>query len=182
MVPQQHRGVGAVNEQEQGIAGVSAMPSVSFSRSAFFRVVSITLIVGIPALILVLFVLYPLAAIILQSIFPDTYAINPDLNPSFSAISQVFSDPLNYQALGNSLWLSAVTAVLASAIGTILAVLARRTDLPLRGAMDTMVWVVFFFPSFLIGEAWSLTLIRGGIPDQFLHFSDGFINWFFSPI
>lgn len=182
MVPQQHRGVGTGSEQEQGIAAVATMPSTSFSRSAFFRILSITLIVGIPALILVLFVLYPLAAIILQSIFPDIYAINPDLNPSFSAISQVFSDPLNYQALGNSLWLSAITAVLASALGTILAVLAKRTDLPLRHAMDTMVWIVFFFPSFLIGEAWSLTLIRGGIPDQFLHFSDGFINWFFSPV
>lgn len=158
------------------------MPSASFSRTSFFRIASITLIVGIPALILVLFVLYPLAAIILQSIFPDIYAINPDLNPSFSAISQVFSDPLNYQALANSLWLSAITAVLASTLGTILAVLAKRTDLPLRRAMDTMVWIVFFFPSFLIGEAWSLTLIRGGILDQFFHFSDGFINWFFSPV
>jgi iron(III) transport system permease protein len=48
--------------------------------------------------------------------------------------------------------------------------------------IDTLVWIVFFFPSFLIGEAWSLFFIRGGIPDQYLHFSDAFLNWFFSPV
>lgn len=182
MVPRQHRSVATVDEQEQGVVEEPTMPTLSFSRSAFLRYAGAALVVGVPVLILVLFVLYPLAAIILQSIFPNIYAINPNLLPSFSALQQVFSNPLNYQALGNSLWLSAITAVIASMLGTVLAVLAKRTDLPLRGMMDTMVWIVFFFPSFLIGEAWSLVMIRGGIPDQFLHFSDGLINWFFSPV
>jgi len=182
MVPRQHRSVATVDEQSQGIVENPTMPSVSFTRSAFFRYAGVTLIVGVPILILVLFILYPLAAIILQSIFPNIYAIHPNLAPSLSAIQQVFTNRLNYQALGNSLWLSAITAIIASTLGTVLAVLAKRTDLPLRGLMDTLVWIVFFFPSFLIGEAWSLTIIRGGIPDQFLHFSDGFINWFFSPV
>jgi iron(III) transport system permease protein len=131
---------------------------------------------------LILFVLYPLAAIILQSVFPNLYALNPDLVPSLEPLRQVFAHAINYQALGNSLWLSGVTAVLASMLGTLLAVLARRTDLPARGIMDTLVWMVFFFPSFLLGEAWSLVMIRGGIPDQYLHFSDALIDWFFSPV
>jgi iron(III) transport system permease protein len=182
MVPQQHSSVATVDEQEKDIAVKSAISSDAFTQSTLFRYGGMVLIVGVPILILFLLVLYPLAAIILQSIFPNLYTTNPNVIPSLSALAQVFTNPLNYQALGNSLWLSAVTAVIASLLGTILAVLARRTDLPLRGMIDTLVWIVFFFPSFLLGEAWSLVIIRGGIPDQFLHFSDGFINWFFSPV
>jgi iron(III) transport system permease protein len=182
MVPQQHSPVATGEEQEQGRVEKSALPSLSFTRRALLRYGGLALVIGIPVVILILFILYPLLAIILQSVFPNIYASNPNIAPSLSAIGQVFSDPLNYQALGNSLWLSGVTALLSAIIGTVLAVLAKRTDLPMRRAMDFLVWIVFFTPSFLIGAAWSLAIIRGGIPDQYLHFSDGFINAFFSPV
>jgi iron(III) transport system permease protein len=160
----------------------STMPSSPFSRGMLWRRGGQLLVIGIPVVLLVLFVLYPLAAIILQSIFPQIFATSPSLVPSLDALKQVASDPQNYQALFNSLWLSGITAILAALLGTTLAILARRTDLPGRGLIDTLVWIVFFFPSFLIGEAWSLFFIRGGIPDQYLHFSDAFLNWFFSPV
>lgn len=160
----------------------AAVPSSLFSGRAWLRRLGQVLVIGVPVVILVLFVLYPLAAIILQSVFPNLYATNPSLIPSLDALKQVTANPQNYLALTNSLWQSAVTAVIASFLGTVLAVLARRTDLPFRGLMDTLVWIVFFTPSFLIGQAWSLFFIRGGIPDQYLHFSDGFIAWFFSPV
>lgn len=180
MVPQQHRPVATGEEPKPGRAEKSAL-SLFFTRRALFRYGGLTLVIGIPVVILILFILYPLLAIILQSVFPNIYASNPNIVPSLSAIGQVFSDPLSYQALGNSLWLSGITALLSAIIGTVLAVLAKRTDLPMRRSMDFLVWIVFFTPSFLIGEAWSLAIIRGGIPDQYLHFSDGFINAFFSP-
>ena len=158
------------------------VPSSPFSRGMLWRRGGQLLVIGIPVVLLVLFVLYPLATIILQSIFPQIFAPSPSLVPSLDALKQVASDPQNYQALFNSLWLSGITAILAALLGTTLAILARRTDLPGRGLIDTLVWIVFFFPSFLIGEAWSLFFIRGGIPDQYLHFSDAFLNWFFSPV
>jgi iron(III) transport system permease protein len=154
---------------------------VSFSIQAFWRYVIQLLVIGVPLVILFLFVVYPLAAIILQSVFPQLYATPPSLIPSLDALKQVFANPENYAALFNSLWVSATTALFAALLGTVLAILVRRTDLPLRRVMDILVWIVFFTPSFLIGEAWSLFIIRGGIPDQYLHFSDTFINWFFSP-
>ena len=160
----------------------STMPSSSFSARIFLRRAGQVLVIGVPVVVLVLFVLYPLAAIILQSIFPQLYATPPSFAPSLDALKQVTATPENYKALFNSLWLSGVTAVLACFLGTTLAILARRTDLPLRRTMDTLVWIVFFIPSFLVGEAWSLTMLRGGIPDQYLHFSDALINGFFSPI
>ena len=130
MVPQQHHSVETIDEQEQGVVEKSTMLFASFTRSAFLRAVGTILIVGVPIVILVLLVLYPLAAIILQSIFPDLYALNPNITPSLAALNQVLSNPLQYQALGNSLWLSAITAIIASLLGTILAILARRTNLP----------------------------------------------------
>ena len=119
MVPQQHHSIATVDKQKQGVVEKSTMPSTAFSRPAFLRFASAILIVGIPVVILVLFVLYPLATIILQSIFPHLSALNPDLVPSLAALNQVFSTPLNYQALSNSFWLSAVTAIIASLLGTI---------------------------------------------------------------
>lgn len=180
MVPRQYRSVASV--EGQGVVGTSTMPFWRFIERVLLRRLGIVLVIGIPLLLLLLFVLYPLAAIILQSIFPQLYASSPSLTPSLDALRQVVANPQNYQALTNSLWQSGITAVLASVLGTLLAVLACRTNLPMRRTMDTLVWIVFFTPSFLIGEGWSLIFIRGGIPDQYLHFSDDFINWFFSPV
>ena len=156
-------------------------PSSLFSAKSLLRLVGQVVVIGVPVIVLVLFVLYPLAAIILQSVFPQLYANVPSFTPSLDALHQVFTSAQNYSAFINSLWLSATTAVLACLIGTILAILARRTNIPLRRTMDTLVWIVFFMPSFLVGEAWSLIMLRGGIPDQYLHFSNALINGFFSP-
>ncbi len=158
------------------------LPSSPFPIPSWIRRTGQVLVILIPTVLLLLFVLYPLAAIILQSIFPNLYSANPNLLPSFAALQEITKNKENYIAFGNSLWQGAITAILASILGTALAILARRTDIPLRGAMDTLVWIVFFTPSFLVGEAWSLVFIRGGIPDQYFHFSDAFIAWFFSPV
>jgi len=180
MVPQQHRSITTV--EEQGSVAQVALPSSSFSFPSLVRRVGQVLVILIPSVVLFLFVLYPLAAIIFQSIFPHLYTANPDVIPNLDALRQVVASRESYIALGNSLWQGAITAILASLLGTVLAILARRTDIPIRGAMDTLVWIVFFTPSFLVGEAWSLVFIRGGIPDQYFHFSDAFIAWFFSPV
>lgn len=153
-----------------GLAGVVVRRSV------------VVLIIAVPILLLVLFMLYPLAAIILQSIFPDLYAASPNLTPNLNAISSVFSQPHNYLALGNSFWLGIATAIVASIIGTALAVLVGRTDLPGRKIIDTCVWIVFFTPSFMLGEAWSVVFLRGGTLDHYVHLPEAFINTFFSPV
>ena len=182
MVPPEHRTITAVEDEEKGIVNNSTMPSSSFSARNFLGRANQLLVIGVPVLVLVLFVLYPLAAIILQSIFPQLYANSPSFVPSLDALKQVTANSENYKALVNSLLLASITAIFACFLGTTLAILARRTDFALRRSMDTLVWIVFFVPSFLIGEAWSLAILRGGIPDQYLHFSDAMISWFFSPI
>ena len=182
MVPHKHRSITTGGKQEEGVVKDGTTPSSTLSAKALLRHASQALVIGVPIIILALFVLYPLAAIILQSIFPQLYATPASFIPSLDALRQVNANPESYKALLNSLWLAGATAIIASLLGTTLAILARRTDIPLRRAMDTLVWIVFFVPSFLVGEAWSLTMIRGGIPDQYLHFSDRLINLFFSPV
>src|SRR5579859_6152871 len=128
------------------------------------------LVIILPSLVLLLLAVYPLAAIILQSVFPHIYDIQPTLVPSLDGLTAIFSSNQNYLAFVNSLWLGTITALLACILGTFLAFLSRRTDLPVRHAMDGLIWIIFFMPSFLLGEAWELIIIHGGIPDQFLHF------------
>lgn len=180
MVPQQYSSI--TTDEEQGSVVQTTLPASPFLRRTWLRRSVQVLVIALPIGILLLFVIYPLAAIILQSVFPNLYAANPNLVPSFAAFREVTKNPESYLALAASLWQGGITALLASILGTALAILARRTNLPWRGAMDVLIWIVFFTPSFLIGEAWSLVFIRGGIPDQYLHFSDGFISWFYSPV
>lgn len=182
MVPRHYRSVVVGAQQEQGMVAPATMPVSRFRATSLLRMGGQILLIGLPLLLLLLLIVYPLAAIILQSIFPNLYTPAPNLIPGWDALQALTRQPHNYLAFLNSLWLGLITALLACVLGTTLALLARRTDLPIRRAMDTLVWIVFFTPSFLVGEAWSLVFIRGGIPDQYLHFSDAFINTFFSPV
>lgn len=182
MVPRQHRSIAS----EQSVALDTLAPASVSSRALPIRVLlrrgGQALVILVPSLLLLLFIVYPLAAIILQSVFPHIYDPLPTLTLSLDGVKEVFTTRQNYLAFLNSLWLGVLTALLASILGTLLAFLARRTDLPLRKTMDGLVWIVFFTPSFLMGEAWSLIFIRGGIPDQLLHFPDALINGFLSPV
>jgi iron(III) transport system permease protein len=107
----------------------------------------------------------------------------------FLVVASYLPDPIlqlsnatPYQALASSFTLGIVTCAGAAVIGSALAVIARRTDLPGRVLIDLFIWIVFFTPSFLIGEAWLIFMTRGGTLDQFIHLPDGVINVFFSPV
>src|SRR6266700_7090633 len=174
MVPRQRRSINSAPPQSNNGTEAHASVPISLLRDlrsgrAWLRWIGRAAVIGIPVVLLLLLVVYPLAAIILQSIFPNLYTTSPNLALGLNALRAMAKKPVNYLAFFRSLWLGAVTAVLACILGTFLAFLSRRTDLPFRRTIDTLVWIVFFTPSFLIGEAWSLVFIRGGIPDQYLH-------------
>lgn len=141
-----------------------------------------TTVIGLPIILLILLIFYPLTAITLLSIFPKMYAATPSFVPQLDMIGQVLGQRRTYTSIFNSLWLSVATAVLTCALGTILAILTDRTTMPLRRVFRLLAWVVFFTPSYMLGEAWTLVLIHGSIPDQYLHFSNQLINTFLSPL
>lgn len=211
MVPRQHRGgltpppatsteaagaVGAITDEAAIASSVVASaastalppahvpveaPTASGLRRVV-RLVSGSTVMGLPVALLILLVLYPLVAIIIQSVLPNLFAYNPDFTFSLNSLQQVFSDKISYKAVAASTTLGLVTSVGAAVIGTAMAIIARRTNTPGRGAIDTIVWLVFFTPSFLLGEAWTIIMFRGGTLDQYVHLSDGVMKVFFSPV
>lgn len=140
------------------------------------------LAVLLPVGVLLVLVVYPLATIVVQSVMPDLFSRTPSFALSLDPIQRVFSDPGSYRAISFSFGLATVVALGCACLGTSLAILTARTDMPGRQVVDLMVWVIFFTPSFLFGEAWTILMLRGGTIDQLVHLPDGLINTFFSPV
>lgn len=140
-----------------------------------------SLALSVPLALLFLLVVYPLAAIVIQSVFPKLFALHPSLAISLAPLTDVFTNRGSYQSIVVSAVLGLCTAASSAVLGTILAICARRTLAFMGGTIDLLVWVVFFTPSFLLGEAWTILMFRGGTIDHFIHLPDWVIHWFFSP-
>jgi len=135
------------------------------------------------ALSLVVLVLYPLAAILIQSVLPDLFAVPARLTPSFAPFARAFGSPEVYGAMINTLGLGLAVAALGTLGGAALAVLLLRTDLPGRHAFDGLVWITLFTPTYLVALAWELLFSRGGFIDNTVApLPDGVIAAIFSPV
>jgi iron(III) transport system permease protein len=69
-------------------------------------------------------------------------------------------------SLINSLWLSALTSVLALAVSLALAWGVQRTELPGRRVWPLLVWTLIIMPSFLVAEGWTYLLQPHGVLNQ----------------
>ena len=67
---------------------------------------------------------------------------------------KVFSFSSYYHALFNSLWVSAATGALCMLLGTLLAFLVIRTDLPFKKILRTLLVLPYALPSFFAAIAW----------------------------
>ena len=189
MVPRQYRrrlGAGFV-ETSAGETGSAVSPLRAWSTirgplAGLLRPLAGSLVTGLPVALLLLLVIYPLGAIIIQSVLPQLFALNPSLTPSLIALQQVFAHKASYKAITASTSIALATMLLASALGITLAIFVQRTTMPGRRLIEPLIWIVFFTPSFLLGEAWSIFMTRGGTLDQFIHLPDSVIKTFFSPL
>ncbi|HVC80021.1 MAG TPA: ABC transporter permease subunit [Chloroflexota bacterium] len=138
---------------------------------------------GTATLTLLVLVLYPLVAILIQSILPDLFAVPARLSVSLDPFGRVFSNPEVLGALINTAWLGAAVACFGTLLGAGMAVLIKRTDLPGRRLFNALVWVTLFTPTYLIALAWELLFSRGGFIDSAIApLPDGVINTIFSPV
>jgi iron(III) transport system permease protein len=69
---------------------------------------------------------------------------------------QTFGDASTYQVLWTSLWLAVARTTGAVGIAVFLAWVIHRTDCPLRGALDKLLYFRFFIPHIPIILAWML--------------------------
>jgi iron(III) transport system permease protein len=94
-----------------------------------------------------LIVLYPLWQVLYRS-FLDAGVL------SLKSYQKVFSNPSYYRALLNSVWISCATAAMCIVLGTFLAFLVVRTDLPGKNYLRTLLVLPYALPSFFAAIAW----------------------------
>ncbi len=115
----------------------------------------------------VVLVVLPLCAILFQSALPGLFGVPPSLRLSGAGFGAMAADPYALQSGLDSLLLGLATAVLATALGALVAWLLTVSDLPARRLYAGAVWAVFLAPTFLIGQGWSLLLGPGGLAGTF---------------
>lgn len=99
------------------------------------------------ALFVLILVLYPLWQLFYRSfLFEGSF--------TFKNYEKVFTEPVYYRALFNSLWVSLATALLCMVLGTLLAFLVVRTDLPYKRFLRTLLVLPYAIPSFFAAIAW----------------------------
>ncbi len=101
----------------------------------------------IAVFVLLVFVVYPLTRIVLQSLTADGRL-------SAANYLRILSDRRNLIALRHSLEISIATTLLATVLGTFLAWLVSRTDLPGKGFFRTAFILPFITPPFIGAFAW----------------------------
>jgi len=94
-----------------------------------------------------LIVIYPLWQVLFRS-FLDGGVL------SLKSYQKVFSYPSYYRALLNSVWISCGTAAMCMVLGTLLAFVVIRTDVPGKKILRTLLVLPYALPSFFAAIAW----------------------------
>lgn len=104
-------------------------------------------------LLAVLLVTFPLAPILLQSVLAQPL-YEPTRTLTLGNYARVLTAPEVHRVLLNSLILAVGTTVLAVGLGTIMAVLVMRSDLPLRGLLGSLIMAPLFISPLVLAFAW----------------------------
>ncbi len=104
-------------------------------------------------LLAVLLVLFPLAPILYQS-FLTQPLYEPARTLTLDNYGRVLASREFLAVVLNSLVLAVATTILAVSLGTFLAVLVMRTDLPLRGLLGSLVISPLFISPLVLAFAW----------------------------
>ena len=110
-----------------------------------------------------------LAALVIAALFavPVGYLVARNITEGSETLSILFSrdtaDPLV-----NTLLLAVTVSAASAAVGTLLAWLTMRTDLPLRGAWRVIAPLPLVLPSFVAGAALLAAVSPGGLAEDHL--------------
>ncbi|MBB6731270.1 ABC transporter permease [Cohnella zeiphila] len=115
--------------------------------------------------VLVLLILLPLAAVVIQVLLPGVFFGEWKLG-DLSLLLDVFKRPLWYQSLKNTLILGLGTTVLGTAIGAALATIRSRWTFPGARLLDTAVWLLLITPSFILAQGWVMFAAANGLANQ----------------
>ena len=148
---------------EVGAAPGTPSGGFGWSRRAVLRAPSLTL--GLVIWIaLALLLIVPIAIFLVMALSPRLLGQGKQWF-TLANFGQVFSGFFAH-SLVDSLWLSVLCAVLATAVALALAWGVQRTDMPGRRVWPLAVWSLLLMPSFLVAEGWEYLLQPHGVLDQ----------------
>jgi iron(III) transport system permease protein len=119
--------------------------------------------------VLVLLILLPLAAVVVQVLLPGVFFGDWQLG-DLSLLLDVFRRPLWYQSLRNTLILGVGTTVFGTAIGAALATARSRWSFPGARLLDLAVWLLLITPSFILAQGWVMFAAADGLANQWFGF------------
>lgn len=111
--------------------------------------------------LLAFLVAYPLIQLVLHSFIADGAV-------SLTHYATLLGERRNYVALENSLYVGLGTTLLALVLGTGIAWLLVRTDLPLKRTIRTLIFLTLISPTYIGAIAWVQLLGRAGYINDFL--------------
>ncbi|MFP4238454.1 MAG: ABC transporter permease [Rhodosalinus sp.] len=114
---------------------------------------------------LVVLVLAPMAAVLLQAFLPGAFSGQPR-GFTLGGLLEIFERPLWRRALWNSMFLATIAAIVGGLIGSGLAILRHSSRLALGPALDVAAWAIIVLPSFILAQGWILFASRGGLANQ----------------
>jgi iron(III) transport system permease protein len=123
-----------------------------------------------------LLVLFPLAPILFQSVL-DRPLYEAERAFTFANFGRVLGSSEFRATLGTTVVFGLLTTVLAVVIGTALAVLLTRTDLPTRAALNNLVLIPFYVSPLVLAFAWAIIYGPSGFVTLFVRTTFGLPTW-----
>uniref|UniRef100_A0A831X084 Iron ABC transporter permease n=2 Tax=Thermorudis TaxID=1649508 RepID=A0A831X084_9BACT len=100
-------------------------------------------------------VFFPLVPILVQA-FSTRPLYDPVRAFTLSNFTRVLSSGAFWSVVGTTVAFAALTTVLAVTLGTVLAILVERTDLPARGLLNSLVILPFYVSPLVLAFAWAV--------------------------
>jgi len=128
------------------------------------------------AVVAAVLVVFPLAPLIYQS-FLDRPLYEEDKALTLSNYSRILSSGEFWGTLGTTLLFATITTMLSVVLGTALAVLLTRTDIPTRDALHNLVLVPFYVSPLVLAFAWATIYGPAGFLTIFIRTLLGVTPW-----
>lgn len=119
----------------------------------------------VAAVLVVVLIVLPMLALMMQSLWPNAFSFDPNWHLSFSSFAGVFTQPYSLQSVADSFVMALVTALVATVLGGLVSFAIEWVHIPGQGIFNGFTWLVLLGPSFLIADGWQFLLGPGGVLD-----------------
>ena len=126
--------------------------------------------------LLVMSVFFPIALVLYQSFLSSPFFM-PKASLSLEAYTFIFEDPDFWQAAKNTLYVAVGMSLIAIPLGSILAFIMVRTDLPGRRWLETPILVPVFVSPVVLGFGYVVALGPVGFLSIWCQDLIGFVPW-----